>query len=45
MPVLTPPPLSRARHQAYEEQARTLKSDIDDLLAGIDAALASVIDA
>ena len=39
MPVLTPPPLSSARHEAYEEQARALKTDIEAFLAEIDAVL------
>ena len=35
----TPPPLSRARHQAFLEEAEALRSELDHLLADIDDAL------
>lgn len=35
----TPPPLSRARHQAFLAEADALRSELDDLLADIDDAL------
>jgi hypothetical protein len=34
-----PPPLSRARKKAYDEDARALKSTLEGLLAELDDAL------
>jgi len=39
MAPATPPPLSRARHEAYLEQARVVKAVLDELLAEVDSAL------
>lgn len=36
---LLPPPLSRANRATYAERARTVKADIDHLLADVDDAL------